>query len=166
MSPQMARDAAGLIMVSGPQAVFESVRGALQQMTTEVWYVGEAGGTAASYKLFGNSMIFVITGGLADVFAMAKAQGIAPADALEVFSKFKPAGTITYRGDKMARADFSASFELTMARKDVALMIQAAGDAELATLPGLLSRMDALIASGHGHADLGVLAIESVAKKS
>src|SRR5687767_11398364 len=33
MSPQMCRDAAGLMLVSGPQATFESIRPALEQMT-------------------------------------------------------------------------------------------------------------------------------------
>ena len=74
-------------------------------------------------------MLFVIAAGVADVFAMAKGLGIAPADALAVFSKFQPGGVIKSRGEKMARGDFSASFELTMARKDIRLMIEAAGDA-------------------------------------
>ncbi len=79
--------------------------------------------------MFGNSMLFVIAAGVADVFAMAKGLGIAPTDALAVFSKFQPGGLIKSRGDKMARGDFSATFELTMARKDIRLMIEAAGDA-------------------------------------
>ncbi|HYM25161.1 MAG TPA: NAD(P)-binding domain-containing protein, partial [Vicinamibacterales bacterium] len=64
MSPQMARDGVGLMMVSGPTAVFESIRGHLEPMTGDVWYVGERGDLAAAYKLFGNSMLFVITAGL------------------------------------------------------------------------------------------------------
>ena len=96
-------------------------------MTGEAWYLGDDPQRAAAYKIFGNSLLFVITAGVADVFAMAKDLGIPTAEALTVFSKFQPCGVIKARGDKMARRDFSASFELTMARKDMRLMLEAAG---------------------------------------
>ena len=47
-------------------------------MTGEVWYLGERPDLAAAYKLFGNCMLFAISGGLADVIAMARANGIDP----------------------------------------------------------------------------------------
>ena len=158
MSPQMAKDAVGIMLVSGPQTVFDAVRGALEKMTGEVWYLGEQGDLAAAHKIFGNSMLFVIAAGVADVFAMAKGLGIAPSDALAVFAKFQPGGLIKSRGEKMARGDFSASFELTMARKDMRLMLDAAGSQPMVVLPAIADRMDQAIASGHGHEDLGVIA--------
>jgi 3-hydroxyisobutyrate dehydrogenase len=162
MSPQMARESVGLMMASGPQPVFEAVRGELQQMTGEVWYLGDDGARAAAYKLFGNSMLFAITAGIADVLAMAKGIGIPVTDALQVFSKFQPANVIKARGEKMARADFSASFELTMARKDVRLMLEAAQDQPMVVLPAIARRMDEAIAKGHGSDDLGAIAAEVV----
>jgi 3-hydroxyisobutyrate dehydrogenase-like beta-hydroxyacid dehydrogenase len=162
MSPQMAKDAIGIMLVSGPTAVFEAVRSDLEKMTGEVWYLGEQGDLAASYKIFGNSMLFVIAAGVADVFAMAKGLGMAPADALAVFSKFQPGGLIKARGDKMARGDFSASFELTMARKDMRLMLEAAAGQPMAVLPGIARAMDEAIAKGHGREDLGAIAAEVV----
>jgi 3-hydroxyisobutyrate dehydrogenase len=158
MSPQMARDSVGLMLVSGPHTVFEGVGADLKKMTGEVWYLGEEGDRAAAYKLFGNSMLFVMAAGVTDVFAMARGLGIAPAEALEVFSKFQPGGFIKARGEKMARRDFSAAFELTMARKDMRLMLEAAGDMPLSVLPAIAKRMDEAIASGHGHDDLGAIA--------
>ena len=162
MSPQMARDSIGFILASGPQAVYDASLDALKAMTGEVWYLGEQGDLAASYKLFGNSMLFVIAAGIADVFAMAKGLGIAPADALKVFSKFQPGGIIKSRGEKMARGDFSATFELTMARKDMRLMLEAAGSQPMTVLPGIAKRMDEAIAKGHGSDDLGSIAAELV----
>src|SRR4029077_13326057 len=126
-------------------------------MTWEVWYLGEQGDQAAAYKIFGNSMLFVIAAGVADVFAMAKGLGIAPADALAVFSKFQPGGLIKSRGDKMARGDFSASFELTMARKDMRLMLEAAAGQPWTVLPSIAKAMDEAIARGHGQDDLGAI---------
>jgi len=162
MSPPMARESAGLMMVSGPAGVYETVGAALAKMTGEVWYLGEHGATAASYKLFGNSMIFVLTAGIADVFAMAKGLGVEPLDALQVFSKFQVGGMLKSRGEKMARGDFSATFELTMARKDLRLMIEAAGG-PTTVLAAIAARMDEAIAGGHGQEDLGVLAAKSLA---
>ena len=162
MAPQMARDGVGIMLVSGPRAVFEAARGALENMTGEVWYIGEAGDRAAAYKIFGNSMLFVIAAGVADVFAMAKGLGIAPADALAVFAKFQPTGVIKSRGEKMARGDFSASFEMTMARKDMRLMLEAAGPQPTVVLQAIAARMDDAIAKGHGKDDLGAIAAEVV----
>ena len=158
MSPQMARDSVGIILASGPRPVYDAALDVLESMTGEVWYLGEQGDLAASYKIFGNSMLFVIAAGITDVFAMAKGLGIAPADALTVFSKFQPGGLIKARGDKMARGDFSASFELTMARKDMRLMLEAAGAEALIALPAIARRMDEAIESGRGKEDLGAIA--------
>jgi 3-hydroxyisobutyrate dehydrogenase-like beta-hydroxyacid dehydrogenase len=162
MSPQMARDGVGIVLVSGPREVFEAVRAELEKMTGEVWYIGEEPDRAAAYKIFGNSMLFVIAAGVTDVLAMAKGLGIAPADALAVFSKFQPGGAIKSRGEKMARADFSASFELTMARKDMRLMLEAAGPQPTVVLQAIAQRMDDAIAKGHGQDDLGAIAADVV----
>lgn len=107
-------------------------------------------------------MIATIVGGLSDVFSMAAAQGIWPEDALALFAKFNPAGTVQLRGARMAQGDFTPSFALTMARKDVRLMLEAAGDLPLAVLPCVAARMDQRIAAGRGGDDLAVLAAEAI----
>jgi 3-hydroxyisobutyrate dehydrogenase-like beta-hydroxyacid dehydrogenase len=58
----------------------------------------------------------------------------------------------------MARGDFEATFELTMARKDLRLMIDAAGSQPMVVLPGIANRMDEAIAQGRGKQDLGSIA--------
>ncbi len=162
MSPPMARDGVGIMLASGPQDVFDEVLDEVEKMTGEVWYLGEQPELAAAYKIFGNSMLFVIAAGVADVFAMAKGLGIAPTDALKVFEKFQPGGLIKSRGEKMARGDFQATFELTMARKDMRLMLEAATGQPLTVLPGIAKAMDDAIAKGHGQDDLGAIAAEVV----
>jgi 3-hydroxyisobutyrate dehydrogenase-like beta-hydroxyacid dehydrogenase len=162
MSPQMARDSVGLILASGPRGVHDAVLDTLEAMTGEVWYLGEQGDLAAAYKIFGNSMLFVIAAGLTDVFAMARGLGISAADALTVFSKFQPGGLIKGRGEKMARGDFSATFELAMARKDMRLMLEAGAGQPMTVLPSIAAAMDEAIAKGHGNDDLGSIAAEVV----
>jgi 3-hydroxyisobutyrate dehydrogenase len=164
MSPQMCRDGKGLILVSGPSGVFDVVQPALARMTGDVWYLGERSELAAAYKLFGNSMLFAINAGLTDVLAMARSLGVPGEDAVALFSRFNTALAIPMRGLKMAAGDFSAMFELAMARKDVRLMLESAGDQPLIVLPALAARMDEVIAAGHGKDDLAAIAAPVVMK--
>jgi len=157
MSPPMARAGKGLMMVSGAADVYDRVKDDLAQMTGEVWYVGEDGRLAASYKLFGNSMLFVIITGLSDVLAMAKGVGMPPLDAVKLFEKFQPGVAIPMRAEKMARGDFAAMFEMTMARKDAGLMLEAAGGVPLAVLPAVAAQMDEAIRAGHGKDDIAAV---------
>ena len=64
----------------------------------------------------------------------------------------------------MAKGNFAPSFELDMARKDVGLMLEIAGDQPLAVLPSIAARMDQLITAGHGAEDASVLGIDAVRK--
>ena len=163
MAPQNCRDATGLMLAAGPRDVFERAQPALQTMTGDVWYVGERPDLAAAYKIFGNSMMFAIAGGIADIMTMAANLGVAPADAASLFTRFKPGNIIAARAEKIARGDFVATFELTMARKDMRLMLEAAGDLPLTVLPSVAKRMDEAIAAGHGHEDTGVLSAPALA---
>jgi len=158
MSPQMCREGKGLIMVSGPAEIFETVQPALARMTGDVWYLGQRADLAAAYKLFGNSMLFAINSGLSDVLAMARNLDVPGHDAVALFSRFNTGLAIPMRGQKMAAGDFSAMFELAMARKDVRLMLESAGDQPLIVLPALAARMDDVIAAGHGKDDFAAIA--------
>ena len=162
MTPQMCRDAGGMMLISGPQRNYDTLRTELEQMTGTVWYLGERTDLAAGFKLFGNSMFFTIAGGVSDVLAMAKSLDIAPADAAGLFSRLPIGAMIAPRVEKMSRGDFTATFEMTMARKDIRLMIETAGRQPLAVLPGVAARMDEAIAAGHGKDDFGAIAAEAL----
>jgi len=160
MSPQMAADGTGLMLVSGAANDVRAVREELAGMTGELWNLGERPDLAAAYKLFGNCMLFAISAGLNDVIAMARANAIDPVEAMSVFTKFQAGNVIAARGPRMARGETSpASFELAMARKDVSLMTAAAREEGLIALPAIARRMDELIASGHGHEDIAALGL-------
>jgi len=162
IGPAMARQAQGTIMVSGPRAWFDAVQPALASQAARVEYLGERPDAAAVYKLCGNTLIVGISGTVADMLAVARGGGLSPDDALRLFDFFDPSRIIGVRGRNMAAADFTPSFELTMARKDVRLMLETAATQPLAVLPGLAARMDALIADGEGARDLAVLGRDSV----
>ena len=160
IGPAMARKAQGIILASGPRALFDAIHPALALQAAKVEYFGERPDAAAVFKLCGNAYLIGLGGVIADVLTIATSAGLAATDAMKLFDFFNPATIVAVRGKSMAAGDFTPSFELTMARKDVRLMIETAGAKPLAALPGIAARMDALIAAGHGGADFGVLAIE------
>lgn len=163
IGPAAARAGKGIILAAGPKPLFEHVRPALERQADRVEYLGEDGGRAAIYKLAGNAYVVGIAALVADVFAVAAGGGIAPQEILALFDWFDASRVVRGRGALMAQGDFTPSFELTMARKDVGLMLEASGGAPMAVLAGLAARMDELIAEGHGAEDFGVLARGSVA---
>lgn len=158
MSPASAREAKGIMMAAGPAALFERVREAMAPMTGELWYVGERPDLASCYKLFGNAMILTMIAGLAEVFHMADASGVARADAFEVFAHFRPEHGMAVRGARIVREDYVATFTLEAARKDARLMLESGADGPLPVLRAIAARMDELIAAGDGGLDLAALA--------
>lgn len=161
VGPAGARNAQGSMLVSGPKAVFDVVQADLARMTGRLQYLGERADLAAVYKLCGNALIIGLGGTIADIVTMA---GNAQVDAMDVV---KLMGTLDLNamaarvGTTMAQRDFTPTFELSMARKDVGLMLQTAGSKPMATLPGVAARMDQLIAAGHGQAGTSVMAIDA-----
>ena len=162
IGPAAARKGEGTILASGPRALFDAVKDDLARMAPKVEYFGERADLAAVYKLCGNAFIIGLNALVADVLSVAAGAGVPSADAFKVMDYFNVGSAITGRGRKMAARDYTPAFELAMARKDVRLMIETAGDRPLATLPGMAARMDQVIAGGHGHEDLAVIGIESV----
>ena len=163
IGPAAARKGQGTILACGPQALFDLVKDDLGRMAHRLEYCGERPDLAAVFKLCGNAFIIGINALVADVFSIAAGAGVPPADALGILDYFNPAAVIAGRGRNMAAGDWTPSFELTMARKDVRLMLETAGSLPLAALPGVAARMDALLAEGHGADDLAVLGKDAVA---
>ena len=166
IGPAAAREQKGIVLAAGPRALFDAVQPALARMAQRVEYFGERPDLAAVYKLCGNAFIIGITGLVADVFTVAAGAGVSAPDALKLLDFFNPTNTITGRGRNMAAGDFTPSFELTMARKDVRLMLETAAGRSLAVLPRIAERMDELIDEGFGDRDMGVLGAEAVRNAS
>jgi 3-hydroxyisobutyrate dehydrogenase len=165
MGPQNAHDSTGVMLASGPRARFDAVQAELTKMTGKLHYLGEAPERAAAFKLMGNLFLMCFTTGVAEMFALARAHGIAASDAATLFDMFNPAPTLQPRVKRMLEADFAnPSWELAMARKDARLMMETAGD-QLHVLPAIAAWMDRWIASGHAHDDWMVIAKDALATK-
>ncbi|MDF1503948.1 NAD(P)-dependent oxidoreductase [Roseisolibacter sp. H3M3-2] len=157
IGPAAARQGQGTILAAGPRGLFDAVQPALARMAPKVEYVGERPDAAAVLKLCGNAFIIGLSALVADTLSVAGGAGVPGEDALRVIGLFNPSSTISGRGRLMAAGDWTPSFELSMARKDVRLMLETADGRPLAALPSIAARMDALIAEGHGGDDLAVL---------
>ncbi len=160
MSPQNARDATGILLIAGPKAEVDALTPALATMSGRVWHVGERPDLAAAHKLFGNGMLLSLAATMGDLFAVGAAQGVAPADVISLFDVFRAGNGLGSIGTRVLNAGTaSPGFELTMARKDVGLMIEAAGGPEhLVVLPGIAAAMDAAVAEGLGEKDFAIFA--------
>jgi 3-hydroxyisobutyrate dehydrogenase len=168
MGPPNALDATGVMLASGPHERLEMVRAELEKMTGKLMYLGTEPGRAAVFKLLGNLFLIEMMAGVSDVFALAKASGVAGAEAATLFDVFNPAAMIGPRSKRMLEAKFNeASFSLEMARKDVRLMLESAeqGGQRLTVLPGIAAQMDLFLSRGHGKDDWTVIARDAVAKK-
>ncbi|MFK8002751.1 MAG: NAD(P)-dependent oxidoreductase [Polyangiales bacterium] len=160
MSPAACRAGTGVIVVAGPKDAYSKAEAALAPMSGKILYLGDEPGRAAAMKLVGNGLILSLVGGLADVFTVGAPHGLAPTDVLGLFEHFDLNWVLSGRGAKMAAGNFETSWTLKMARKDLGLMLDAAGDAPLTVLPAMAERADSLIDKGEGDKDVGVLACD------
>lgn len=160
MGPVNALESTGTMMVSGDQATISMLEPELQKMTGKVLNFGTDTNKAAGIKLLGNLFLIAMTGGVADMLALAKSLGVAPAEILMLLESWNPGRLVPARIQKMTSDTFDQpSWELNMARKDAGLMIKAAeeGGLPLATIPAIAAEMDRWIAQGHGHDDWTVI---------
>ncbi|WP_142682868.1 NAD(P)-dependent oxidoreductase [Chitinophaga polysaccharea] len=165
MGPANALDGSGYMLVSGDQAVINTWEPALSKMTGKVINFGDITGKAAGMKLIGNSFLVGLTAGLADTLSLAKALEIPLSDVSSLFSSWNPGGALPARLQRMTSGNYSnPSWELSMARKDTQLFIDAANKSNvpLAVLPAIAAEMDRWIQKGHGNEDWTVIGKDSI----
>ncbi|MFK7927404.1 MAG: NAD(P)-dependent oxidoreductase [Myxococcota bacterium] len=159
MSPANARDASGLMLLSATADEAATLMPILETMTGRVWHVGERADQAATLKLCGNGALIGFAGVIGDLYAVAQARGLEPSAVLELFEQFPVGNFVPYIGKRILASDnMDASFELTMARKDVRLMVETGGEPNMSALPGVGRSMDAAIEQGRGQQDYGSFA--------
>lgn len=165
MAPANARAATGIMLCAGEREHVDAWLPVLKAMTGTVLTHGEDAGVPSTLKLVGNALIIGVCGALSDALTVAGESGVTPAKAMELFATFSIQNALLGRGQRMAAGDYTPSFELSMAHKDVRLMIEASRGLPLAVMPGLAARMETLIAAGHGSDDLAILARDVIPRK-
>jgi 3-hydroxyisobutyrate dehydrogenase len=160
MGPKNALEHTGLMLVSGPDDRVATLRPIIEPMTGKFVHVGAGDERAAAFKLFGNMMLVFVVSGFADIYKFAQSLDISPIEAHGLFADFKLTGAVDVRGKNMAVGDFTAAWELSMARKDVRLMLEegARHGVDYAVLPSIAAFFDRAIGAGHGAQDVGAVA--------
>ena len=157
MGPANSRQGTGLMLLSGPAEDAQALQPALEGMTGKVLYLGAEPDKAAKIKLTGNGLLVMLTAAMGDLFEMGRVSGLSTDDVFALFEQFSPSAAGMGKR-ALAAGTGPVGFELTMARKDVRLMIETAGGPErLVLLPAVAAAMDRAIEAGHGHEDFGVL---------
>ncbi len=157
MAPANCAEGTGLMLVSGDAAHHEALKPALEQMTGTLVYLGPQPERAAAFKLFGNLTLLGLLGILGDVGRLGAAVGISMEDAFGLFQHFNPGQTLPQRARRISAGQWDPpSFEMSMARKDLRLMVEEAarGGQTLALVPALAALLDAGIARGDGALDV------------
>ena len=160
MGPANMREGSGLMLIAGPTDEVAALEPALSELTGKVWHVGERVDLAAVHKLSGNALLLSLSGLLGDILSMGEAQGLSADETMAVFEVFRPGGALIPMAKRVTgAASAPASFELSMAQKDVRLMIAAANGPEgLVVLPAVAAAMAAAAAEGNGAKDFAIYA--------
>jgi 3-hydroxyisobutyrate dehydrogenase len=156
-SKKPAEDGQLFVLASGPgdaharcEPVFEAIsRG-------HVW-LGEAG-LGTRLKLVVNGWILCTIENLAETFVLAQTLGVDPRRFLEAISG--GAMDMPYahvKGEGILNRDFAASFPLVHARKDAALILEAAADLELPVVRATLEQFNRAFELGHGDEDMSAV---------
>ena len=161
MTPANAAQGSGLMLLSGAPAHRDALLPDLQAMTGKVVWMGEQPERAAAFKLFGNLTLLGLLAVLGDVNRLAHSVGISTHDAFSLFQHFNPGQTLPQRAARIeAQPHAAASFELSMARKDVRLMMEEAARAgvDLYITPAMAALFDAGLDRGEGALDVAAAA--------
>ena len=152
-----AEDGQLFMLASGPaeargrcEPVFDAIsRG-------HVW-LGETG-LGTRLKLVVNSWILCTIENLSETFVLAQTLGVDPRSFLEAISG--GAMDMPYahlKGEAILNENFPPSFPLSHARKDVALILDAAGDVELPLVRATLQQFDRAVELGHADEDMSAV---------
>jgi 3-hydroxyisobutyrate dehydrogenase len=148
-----------IVLASGPEEVRERSEAVFEPMASKVVWLGEAG-AGSRLKLVVNNWIVGLLGVLAETISLAEATGVDPERFLETIEG-GPLGLpyAQMNGNMMIEERFPTSFSLKLARKDAALVLDAAraNGLEMSVAEAVAVRFDDAISSGHGDEDMAAV---------
>jgi 3-hydroxyisobutyrate dehydrogenase len=151
------------ILASGPRDARSQAKPVFEAVGARTIELGGAG-EGTRLKLVINSWLVILVEGLAETIALSEALGIDPSRFLETIEG-GPTGPpyAQLKGRMMIAREFDPAFSLALARKDAALVLEAAErhgfDAALVDV--VVSKMDRAIAAGHGDEDMAATYLAS-----
>ncbi len=148
-----------VVLASGPDKVRERCEPVFGAVGGKTVWLGDAG-EGSRLKLVVNNWIVGLLGVLAETIAFARATGVDPQRFLETIEG-GPLGLpyAQIKGAMMIEEDFPTSFSAKLARKDAALVLEAAEarELDLAVASAVAARFDEAIEAGHGEDDMAAV---------
>ncbi len=148
-----------IVLASGPEEVRERTEAIFEPMASKVVWLGDAG-VGSRLKLVVNNWIVGLLGVLAETISLSEATGVDPKRFLETIEG-GPLGLpyAQMKGNMMIEEQFPTSFSLKLARKDAALVLDAAraNGLEMAVAEAVAARFDRAINYGHGEEDMAAV---------
>lgn len=148
-----------ILLASGPEEARRWCEPVFEAIGGRTMWLGPAG-AGSRLKLVTNNWIAGLLGVLGETIAFAEKLGVDPERFLEAIE----GGPLDVpyarmKGRMMIEEDFPPSFSLKLARKDVALMLDAAGSEglRLALTEAVAERYDGAIEAGHGEEDMAAV---------
>jgi 3-hydroxyisobutyrate dehydrogenase len=153
---QPAEQGALTVLASGPESVHERCEPLFDALGSRTFWLGPAG-AGTRMKLVTNAWLVGLVAALAESIVLAEGLTIDPSVFLEIIDD-APIGApyAQLKGKAMIEREFTPSFALKLARKDVGLVLEAA---ERVGIDPLIARavaqqFDDAIEMGHGDEDL------------
>ena len=148
-----------VVLASGPEEARGRCEPVFKAVGGKTVWLGDAG-EGSRLKLVVNTWIVGLLGVLAETVAFARATGVDPQKFLETIEG-GPLGLpyAQMKGAMMIEEDFPTSFSAKLARKDAALVLEAAEarDLDLAVASAVAARFDDAIEAGHGDEDMAAV---------
>jgi 3-hydroxyisobutyrate dehydrogenase len=162
-SKKQAEDGELVVLASGPEEVRDECEPVFSAIGGEHFWLGAAG-TGTRVKLVADNWILCTAENIAETFVLADALGIDPRSFLDVIAG--GAMDMPYahsKGEAILNENFALSFPLSLAHKDLGLILEAAGERELPLVRTTLRQFDRAIELGHGDEDMSAVYYASAA---
>jgi 3-hydroxyisobutyrate dehydrogenase len=152
-----AEDGELFVLASGPEEARARCEPVLDAISRGHVWLGEAG-LGTKLKLVANGWILGTIENLSETFVLAQTLGVDPRSFLEVISGGGMDMPYAHlKGEAILSQEFPPSFPLVHARKDVALILEAAGDVELPLMRATMRQFDRAFELGHGDEDMSAV---------
>lgn len=153
-SSKPAEDGELVVLASGPDEARPRCEPVFDAIARSHMWLGEAG-LGTRLKLVANNWILCTVENIAETFVLAEKLGVDPRRFLEVIAgggMDMPYAHV--KGEMILKGEFPPSFPLRLARKDAALIVEAAGDVDLPLARATSAQFDRAFELGHGDEDM------------
>lgn len=147
------------VVAAGPDDALGRLAPAFGATAAKVVRTG-APPSASRFKLVLNHWVAGLTALTGETVRLARALDVDPARFLDTIAGGPlDAGYAQLKGKAMLAGEYPTSFSVSNVAKDVRLMLEAAGDAdlELVLAPAILARFEAAERAGHGEDDMAAV---------